>query len=186
MVHSSTYLYSGKSVRKSLTIRRKNKGPSFVPCGTTACTCFQGEKKLLRHTRCFRLVRKLAHQLRSTWDVLNNCSLCRRIVWSMRSNAFEKSIRQELITVFGGSVAFSQWWIRWTRAWVVDEFLTHPYWYGSLFGIMIAASHSKTKPSRILLSTGVNEIGLKSLLMDVGRGTLFIGITLAHFHRDGS
>ena len=52
---------------------------------------------------------------------------------------------------------------------MVDDFLTHPYWYGSIFGIMIAASHSKTKPSRILLSTGVNEIGLKSLLMDVGR-----------------
>ena len=51
---------------------------------------------------------------------------------------------------------------------------------------MIAASHSKTKPSRILLSTGVHEIGLKSLLMDAGRGTLFIGITLAHFHGDGT
>ena len=69
---------------------------------------------------------------------------------------------------------------------MVDDFLTHPYWYGSIFGIMIAASHSETKPSRILLSTGVNEIGLKSVLMDVGRGTLFIGITLAHFHRDGT
>ena len=127
MVQSLTYLHSGKSVRKSFIISRKNKGPSFVPCRTPACTCFQDEEKLLRHTRCFRLVRKLAHQLRSTWGVLNNCSLCRAIVWSMRSNAFKKSIRQYLITVFGASVAFSQWWIRWTRAGVVDDFLTHLY-----------------------------------------------------------
>ena len=42
--------------------------------------------------------------------------------------------------------------------------------------------NAKTKPSRILLRTGVSYIGLKLELIEVGRGTLFIGKTLAHFH----
>ena len=33
---------------------------------------------------------------------------------------------------------------------------------------------------------GVSDIGLKSEWIEVGRGTLFIGMKLAHFHKDGT
>ena len=41
VLRSSTYLYKGCVVVRSLIINRKNKGPGIVPWGTPALICFQ-------------------------------------------------------------------------------------------------------------------------------------------------
>ena len=40
---SSTYIYKDNSLGRSLTIKRKNRGPSLVPCGTPAFISFQSD-----------------------------------------------------------------------------------------------------------------------------------------------
>ena len=51
-------------------------------------------------------------------------------------------------------------------------------------GITTAASQSKTKPSSTSLRIAVREIGLRSLSIERGWGTLPRGRTLLHFHRE--
>ena len=52
IAQSSTYLYKGNSLNRSLTIIRKNRGPSLVPCGTPAFISFQSDLQVFNLTRC--------------------------------------------------------------------------------------------------------------------------------------
>ena len=114
---------------------------------------------------------------------LSNWSLYNKILWSILWKVLEKSIKQERTTVLGASVAASHWWMKWTRACIVEVFFTQPIWKGSMCGITTAASQSKTKASSTLLRTAVREMGLMSLSIECGWGTLPRGRTLAHFQR---
>ena len=52
IAQSSTYFYKGNSLDRSLTIIRKNRGPSLVPCGTPAFISFQSDLQVFNLTRC--------------------------------------------------------------------------------------------------------------------------------------
>ena len=104
----------------------------FVSCGTSSCTCLQDDEKLFRSTRCWRQWRKSANQLRSSRGMSRSYSLWSKMFWLIRANNLEKSFTQDLILVSGFSVTLSQWWIRWTRAWVINDILTQPNWFGSV------------------------------------------------------
>ena len=77
IVMSSINLYKGNAAGKSLTMTRKNRGPSFVPCGTPALIGFHEDLKVPSFTRCWRFRRKLAHQFSriggtpSVWSLHN-------------------------------------------------------------------------------------------------------------------
>ena len=100
----------------------------------------------------------------------------------MRSKALEKSIIQHLIIEPGLSNSASQWWwIRWIRACVIGQFFIFPNWRWSMDDLILLRSQRKTKPSSSLLSTGVREIGLRSLSTDLGLDIFGKGRTSADF-----
>ena len=103
----------------------------------------------------------------------------------MRSKALEKSIIQHLIIEPGLSNSVSQWWVRWIRACVVEQFFIFPNWRWSMDDLIWLRSQRKTKPSSSLLSTGVREIGLRSPSTDLGLDIFGKGRTSADFRALG-
>ena len=169
-----------------LIITRKKRGPSFVPCGTPSWIDRQDDSCCPRLTCKFRSCKKLAHQFNKIGGKLSNCNLWSNILWSMRSKALEKSIIQHLIIEPGLSNSASQWWIRWIRACVVGQFFIFPNWRWSMDDLIRLRSQRKTKPSSSLLSTGVREIGLRSLSTDLGLDIFGKGRTSGYIQSVGT
>jgi hypothetical protein len=120
---SSTYLYNGVLMCKSFIITRKKRGPSFVPCGTPAFICRHDDLFWPSLKRRYRSCRNSAQKFNKIGRMLSCCNLWSKILWSMRSKAFEKSIIQHLRVEPGFSNSASQLWIMWIRACVVEQFL---------------------------------------------------------------
>ena len=86
---------------------KKKRGPSLVPWGTPAKMGNQFDLSWPILTRCWRFLRKAAHQFNRMGGMLRSWSLRISMLWSMRSKAFEKSMRHALIMAFGVSTAWS-------------------------------------------------------------------------------
>ena len=69
---------------------------------------------------------------------------------------------------------------------MVEDFFTLPNWKGPIYGMTIGAIQLKTKDSRILLSTGVRDMGLRSVSIDFGLGIFPNGKTSVLFHNLGT
>ena len=61
-----------------------------------------------------------------------------------------------------------------------------PNWLGSIVGRLMSRSQRPTMDSNTLASVGNNEIGRRSLSIDLGGLSLGIGITSADFHACGN
>ena len=68
---------------------------------------------------------------------------------------------------------------------MVDLPRRHPNWLGSICGSNVERSHWPTIDSKTFARQGSNEIGLRSVWMERGRGILGTGITSATFHIGG-
>lgn len=102
-------------------------------------------------------------------------------MWSIRSKALEKSIMHVRMITRWVSEEESQWCKRWISRCVVEQPLMLPKWFLSIFEDRTSYIHLKTKLSKILLNTGVKEIGRRSLPASFGLLTLCKGRTFAHY-----
>ena len=105
-VLSSTYFHrSGHSSRRSFIITFIRTGPKTVPCSTPPFKAFQLEDQLPSFTHCLRSVKKLLIQLKIVGGTFNSNNLCNKMLWSIRSNALEKSRRNTLTAHFDASIS---------------------------------------------------------------------------------
>ena len=91
-VVSSTYFHMSKILGtvKSLIIKRKSQGPNFVPCGTPDGTVPHSETQSFPSLTLWDLPeRKSITQLITLLGILTCFSLLTKILWSMRSKAFD-------------------------------------------------------------------------------------------------
>ena len=74
----------------------KSIGPRTVPCGTPPFKVCQFDTQLAILTRCLRSKRKLLIQFVIVDGTFISYNLCSRMLWSIRSKAFEKSSKKPL------------------------------------------------------------------------------------------
>ena len=91
MVLSSTYLYIGAGVVRSLMYMITFRGPETVPCGTPPLGLPIDDVCFPIFTRCVLANRKLAIHRIICGGTPFASSLASNISWLIKSNAFEKS-----------------------------------------------------------------------------------------------
>ena len=97
IVLSSTYFHLlFQSMRRSFIITRKSIGPRTVPCGKPPFKVCQFDTQLAILTRCLRSKRKLLILFVIVDGTFISYNLYSRMLWSIRSKAFEKSSKKPL------------------------------------------------------------------------------------------
>ena len=108
------------------------------------------------------------------------------MLWSIKSNALEKSSKNTLTAHFDESVSFRGCCTKLIRSWVVEEFFKEPNCLLSILFLIELINESDMDDSQILDKVGVNEIGRRSVGISAGTDVLGIGITSAFFHTVGT
>ena len=99
IVRSSTYFARlGHVLTRSLTITENSTGPNLVPWGIPPFRERILEESEPMRTDCERPWRKAAIHLTRQGCRLQECSLLKRMVWSIRSNPFLKSTKESCTT----------------------------------------------------------------------------------------
>ena len=111
-------------------------------------------------------------------------NLTMTILWSMRSNAFEKSVSTSVPMLPAFSTPEIKWWYTSIKQCVVDT----PFWLPNCLAStpewISSMIHLQTLPSAIFARQGVKEIGRN---LSIEGGVFFgIGMTFASFHWGGT
>ena len=97
IVRSSTYFARlDHAFTRSLTITENSTGPNLVPWGMPPFKDRVLEKPEPMQTDCERPSRKAAIHLTRQGCRLKECNLLKRMVWSITSNPFLKSAKNDL------------------------------------------------------------------------------------------
>ena len=135
------------------------------------------------------MLKKRLIQLRIVGGTFKSINLRSKVLWSIKSNALEKSSKNTLTAQFDASVSFRRWGtklIRIIRLWVVEDFFKEPNCLLSILFLIELISQSDTNDSQILDKVGGNEIGRRSVVISASTDVLGIGITSAFFHTVGT
>ena len=125
-----------------------------------------------------------SHQLIRQWGTPFAKNLRTNRLWFTLSTVLAKSTNNAVMDPPTSTVEH-HWCSIETKAWVVDPPRRAPNWLGSIVGRMMSRSQRPTMDSNTLASVGNNEIGRRSLSIDLGGLSLGIGITSADFHALG-